>query len=88
MSQEYLQYILPSQIGNSHPRFRGWIAGTGTVMGTFAEMLATAVPSIVSIKARTYLHAAITNHRSRRIDFDVLVREVIRIGNELAPGHD
>jgi aromatic-L-amino-acid/L-tryptophan decarboxylase len=43
-----------------------------------------AVPSIVSIRARKYLHVAITNHRSRRSDFDVLVREVIRIGNGLA----
>jgi len=42
-----------------------------------------AIPSIVSIKARKYLHVAITNHRSRRSDFDLLVREVIRIGNEL-----
>jgi len=45
-----------------------------------------AVPSIVSLKARNYLHVAITNHRSRRDDFDVLVREVVRIGNELASG--
>jgi glutamate/tyrosine decarboxylase-like PLP-dependent enzyme len=43
-----------------------------------------AVPSIVSIKGKKFLHVAITNHRSRRGDFDVLVREVIRIGNELA----
>jgi len=43
---EYLQYVLPYQIGNSHPRFWGWIAGTGTVMGTFAEMLATATDAV------------------------------------------
>jgi len=43
-----------------------------------------AVPSIVTIKGREYLHVAITNHRSRREDFDLLVREVIRIGDELA----
>ena len=43
-----------------------------------------AVPSIVSIHGRKYLHVAITNHRSRREDFELLVREVIRIGNELA----
>lgn len=43
-----------------------------------------AVTSVVSIRAKKYLHVAITNHRSRRGDFDVLVREVIRIGNELA----
>ena len=42
-----------------------------------------AVPSIVVIHGRTYLHVAITNHRSRREDFDVLVREVVRIGRGL-----
>lgn len=43
-----------------------------------------AIPSIVSIKGRNYLHVAIANHRSRRDDLDLLVREVIRTGNELA----
>jgi aromatic-L-amino-acid/L-tryptophan decarboxylase len=43
-----------------------------------------AVPSIVSIKGKRYLHVAITNHRSRRDDFDLLIREAVRIGNELA----
>jgi len=42
-----------------------------------------AVPSIVIINGRICLHAAITNHRSRREDFDVLVREVLRIGRGL-----
>jgi glutamate/tyrosine decarboxylase-like PLP-dependent enzyme len=43
-----------------------------------------AVVSIVVIKDKSYLHAAITNHRSRREDLDLLVREVTRIGRELA----
>ncbi len=43
-----------------------------------------AVPSTINIKGRKYLHVAITNHRSRRGDFDLLVQEVIRIGKELA----
>lgn len=43
-----------------------------------------AVPSTVTIRGRKYLHAAITNHRSRRSDFDLLVREVVRLGDELA----
>jgi len=42
-----------------------------------------AVPSIVTINAKKYLHVAITNHRSQRDDFDTLVREVIKIGNEM-----
>jgi aromatic-L-amino-acid decarboxylase len=44
--QEYLQYILPHQLGNSHPRFWGWVAGTGTVMGMFAELLAAATDAV------------------------------------------
>jgi aromatic-L-amino-acid decarboxylase len=48
-----------------------------------------AVPSIVVINDKKYLHVAITNHRSRREDFDILVREVIRIGNgNLQNGED
>ncbi|MCK9566983.1 MAG: pyridoxal-dependent decarboxylase [Methanothrix sp.] len=44
--QEYIQYILPYQIGNNHPRFWGWVAGTGTVMGMFAELLAAATDAV------------------------------------------
>jgi aromatic-L-amino-acid decarboxylase len=43
-----------------------------------------AAPSSVCIGGRKYLYIAITNRRSRSDDFDVFVREVIRIGNELA----
>ncbi len=44
--QEYLRYILPHQLGNGHPRFWGWVAGTGTVMGMFAEMLAASTDAV------------------------------------------
>ncbi len=47
--QEYLQYILPYQIGNNHPRFWGWVVGTGTVMGVFAELLATATNALSGV---------------------------------------
>ena len=42
---EYLQYVLPYLPGNDHPRFWGWVAGTGTVMGAYAEFLAAATNS-------------------------------------------
>lgn len=44
--QEYVRYILPYQIGNSHPRFWGWVAGSGTVMGMYAEMLAASMDAV------------------------------------------
>jgi glutamate/tyrosine decarboxylase-like PLP-dependent enzyme len=40
---EFLEYVLPYPIGNIHPRFWGWIFGTGTVMGALAEFLAAAM---------------------------------------------
>jgi glutamate/tyrosine decarboxylase-like PLP-dependent enzyme len=40
--EEYLKFIQPYPLGNYHPRFWGWVAGTGTVIGAFAEFLAAA----------------------------------------------
>jgi aromatic-L-amino-acid decarboxylase len=41
--QEFKQFIMPYPLGNIHPRFWGWLFGTGTVMGTYAEMLGAAL---------------------------------------------
>jgi aromatic-L-amino-acid decarboxylase len=38
--QDFLQNILPYPLGNIHPRFWGWVIGTGTPFGMLAEMLA------------------------------------------------
>ena len=37
---EFLEYVLPYPVGNIHPRFWGWVFGTGTALGAFAELLA------------------------------------------------
>jgi aromatic-L-amino-acid decarboxylase len=38
---EFLEYILPYPVGNIHPRFWGWVFGTGTIFGAFADLLAS-----------------------------------------------
>jgi aromatic-L-amino-acid decarboxylase len=38
--KEFSDFILPHPLGNIHPRFWGWVAGTGTVSGMLAELLA------------------------------------------------
>ena len=38
--RQFLEYILPYPMGNIHPRFWGWVIGTGTPLGMLAEMLA------------------------------------------------
>ena len=44
-----------------------------------------AVPSYTTLNGRYCLRIAIANHRSRREDFDLLAREVVRIGHVLTP---
>jgi glutamate/tyrosine decarboxylase-like PLP-dependent enzyme len=41
--EEFLEYVLPYPVGNIHPRFWGWVFGTGTVMGAWAELLAASM---------------------------------------------
>ncbi len=38
--REFLEYVLPYPMGNVHPRFWGWVIGTGTPFGVLADMLA------------------------------------------------
>jgi glutamate/tyrosine decarboxylase-like PLP-dependent enzyme len=40
---EFLEKVLPYPMGNIHPRFWGWVIGTGTPLGVMAEMLAAAM---------------------------------------------
>jgi aromatic-L-amino-acid/L-tryptophan decarboxylase len=40
---EFLSYVRPYALGNHHPRCWAWVMGTGTVLGSLAEMLATSM---------------------------------------------
>ncbi|MDQ2691041.1 MAG: pyridoxal-dependent decarboxylase, partial [Chloroflexota bacterium] len=44
-----------------------------------------AAPSYTTLQGRYCLRIAISNHRSTQEDFDLLAREVVRIGQELVP---
>jgi glutamate/tyrosine decarboxylase-like PLP-dependent enzyme len=43
-----------------------------------------AVPTYTTLNGKFAIRVAHTNHRTRREDFDVLVREVLRLGKELS----
>ncbi|WP_229722623.1 pyridoxal phosphate-dependent decarboxylase family protein [Xylophilus rhododendri] len=38
--QRFMRDVLPYSVGNTHPRFMGWVHGGGTAEGMLAEMLA------------------------------------------------
>ena len=41
--EDYRRLVAPYPLGNIHPRFWGWVIGTGTPMGVVADMLAAAI---------------------------------------------
>ena len=46
--ESFAQDILPYPTGNIHPRFWGWVMGTGTVTGMLADMLASGMNAHVA----------------------------------------
>lgn len=40
---QFRDSIMPYDLGNTHPRFWGWVIGSGTVYGAFAELLTAAL---------------------------------------------
>lgn len=55
--EEFRKYILPYGTGNIHPRFWGWVMGTGTVQGMLAEMLASGMNCNVGIGDQSAMYA-------------------------------
>ena len=41
--EEFLSNVLPYNMGNVHPRFWGWVMGSGAPMGVLADFLASAM---------------------------------------------
>jgi glutamate/tyrosine decarboxylase-like PLP-dependent enzyme len=70
-------------------RYRGALADPAEIDTLNKELLlrlhegGLAAPSYTVIDGKYALRVCITNHRSRREDFDLLVREVVRLGDEL-----
>jgi glutamate/tyrosine decarboxylase-like PLP-dependent enzyme len=43
--EDFRRDVLPHPLGNIHPRFWGWVIGTGTPLGMLADMLASGMNS-------------------------------------------
>lgn len=49
--EAFHQRVRPYPLGNTHPRFWGWVMGTGTPFGAMAEMAATAMnPNLAGLR--------------------------------------
>lgn len=45
LTEELLDSVLPYATGNTHPRFFGWVHGTGLAVGVLADLVATTMNS-------------------------------------------
>jgi aromatic-L-amino-acid decarboxylase len=69
--EEFLQNVLPYNLGNIHPRFWGWVCGTGTPTGMLADMLASGMNASPSFgeHADIYVEKQVLNWAKEMFDF-------------------
>jgi aromatic-L-amino-acid/L-tryptophan decarboxylase len=86
-----LELLAPAPLNIVCFRFKDGIEDEKTLTAINQEIVVrlqetgAATPSSTIIGGRFAIRVANVNHRSRREDFEYLVREVIRLGNEIAP---
>src|SRR5262245_64559568 len=56
VSADLADLILPYGVGNTHPRFFGWVHGCGTVSGLLPEMMAAAMNANVGGRDHGAVH--------------------------------
>jgi glutamate/tyrosine decarboxylase-like PLP-dependent enzyme len=87
----HLELLAPAPLNIVCFRFKDGIEDEQTLTAINQEIVVrlqetgAATPSSTIIGGRFAIRVANVNHRSRREDFEYLVREVIRLGNEIAP---
>ena len=89
-AEPLLELVAPTNINIVCYRFRLAEAHSATVKALNTEIMlrlqeeGTAAISDTTIHGQHCLRVAINNHRTRREDLDLLVRETIRLGRELS----
>jgi aromatic-L-amino-acid/L-tryptophan decarboxylase len=84
--QEFRQNILPYPLGNIHPRFWGWVIGTGTPLGILAEMLAAGMnPNAGGGEhAATYVEIQVLNWCKEMMGFPFQASGLLVSGGSMA----
>jgi aromatic-L-amino-acid/L-tryptophan decarboxylase len=90
-ADQRLELVAPVPLNIVCFRFRGGIHDESTLNALNKEILVrlqesgAAAPSSTILGGRFAIRVANVNHRSRREDFDYLISEVVRLGEEIAP---
>lgn len=84
--REYLETIAPYPTGNAHPRFFGWVHGSGTPAGALAEFLAAMMNSNVGGRehAAVYVERAVIAWACEIFGFPANASGVLTTGSSAA----
>ncbi len=84
--QEFVENILPYPMGNIHPRFWGWVMGTGTPLGMLAEMLAAGMnPNCAGGEhAASHVENQVLNWMKQAFDFPADAGGLLVSGGSMA----
>jgi len=84
--QDFKNLVLPYKLGNTHPRFWGWVLGTGNVMGMLADMLASGINSNLGggDHAANYVERQVVDWFKDLFDFPTDASGLITSGGSVA----
>ena len=84
--QEFREHIQPFYLGNIHPRFWGWVCGTGSANGVLADMLAAGMNSTASFgpHAAMYVENQVLNWTKQMFDFPPTALGLLTTGASMA----
>ncbi len=84
--REFKEYIFPYNKGNVHPRFFAWIQGTGTPMGSFADLLASGMNPNTAIGEHSamYVDRQVVNWCKQLMNFPGNASGILVSGGSMA----
>ena len=84
--EQFNKHILPYALGNTHPRFWGWVCGGGSATGMLADMLASAMNASPSFGEHSslYVEQQVLDWTKELYDFPKESSGILTTGASLA----
>lgn len=84
--RDFVEHVLPYPMGNIHPRFWGWVIGTGTPLGALAELLAATMNPNVGggDHGATYVEAQVLDWLKEMLGYPMEASGLLVSGGSMA----